>query len=216
MQVDRNTDNNGARTELGKYPLLFNIQKRVLKYWINIQKRPYAIIGKLTSDVTYANIGIQKKISTEFSPQVVKLAFTRPTVSLQLHRQQYSTSFTAYWRSRIENSAKLSHFYYKFKNTIGTEKYLLQGLNPQDRKALASFRLGDHKLAVETLRRVTPKVPYENRICSFCRTEVENETHFLAKCAERRYGPVRDKFFSEIQQRVPNFQHLSGDDKVLF
>ena len=116
----------------------------------------------------------------------------------------------------VENSAKLSHFYYKFKNTIGTEKYLLQGLSPQYRKALASFRLGDHKLAVETLRRVTPKVSYENRTCCLCRREVENETHFLATCAENRYIPVRDKFFTEIEQRVPNFLHLSGADKVLF
>ena len=216
LQVDRNTDNNGARTELGRYPLLFNIQKRVLKYWNSIRRRQFAIIGKLTSDVAYENIGIKNKVSTEFSPQVAELAPTRPTKCLQLHKQQYSATFTDYWRSRVENSAKLSHFYYRFKSTIGTEKYLLQGLSPQDRKALASFRLGDHRLAVETLRRVTPKVTYENRICSLCRTEVENEIHFLATCAESRYRPVRDKFFTEIEHRVQNFKNLSSTEKVLF
>ena len=53
LQVDRNTDNNGARTELGRFPLLFNIQKRVLKYWNSIQKRQFSIIRELTSDIAY-------------------------------------------------------------------------------------------------------------------------------------------------------------------
>ena len=78
-------------------------------------------------------------------------------------------------------------------------------MSPQYRKALASFRLGDHNLAVETLRRVKPIVPYENRTCSFCSTEVENETHLLATCAAVRYRPVRDSFFTEIEQIVLNF-----------
>ena len=66
LQVGRNTDNNGARTEIGKYPLLFSIEKRMLKYWHSIGKRQGSIVEKLVNDETFRNIGISKKMSMRF------------------------------------------------------------------------------------------------------------------------------------------------------
>ena len=188
----------------------------MLKYWHSIGKRHGSIVEKLVNDETFRNIGISKKMNHEVSQQCRDQLLTKLAKSLQIHRKQFQESFTNFWRIRTEKSAKLSHFYFTFKNTLGAEKYLYQGLSPQYRRVLASFRLGNHKLAVETLRFVTPKIPYQNRICSLCPTGVENETHVLTKCTDIRYSNARDSFYTEIESRVPSFRQLTDEDKCFF
>ena len=84
------------------------------------------------------------------------------------------------------------------------------------RKILAAFRLGNHSLETETLRRVTPKIPYENRLCTFCREEAESETHFLQKCKAPFYTDPRKAFVEKVSALVPNFGALSSDDMVFY
>ena len=113
-------------------------------------------------------------------------------------------------------STKLSHFYYTFKNPWTPEKYLVNMKNPKVRQTLAKFRLGNHKLAVETPRYVRPKIQYEDRKFALCRLEVENEIHFLFKCPHASYNSMRNKFIDEITQKVHNFDLLTAEDKTDF
>ena len=84
------------------------------------------------------------------------------------------------------------------------------------RKTLATFRLGNHKLAVETLRYVAPKVPYEDRLCPLCRREAESEAHFLLKCNSTVYTEARRDFIGKVTASVRNFDALSDNDKVFY
>ena len=55
--------------------------------------------------------------------------------------------------------------------------------NPHHRITINKFRLGNHKLRIETGRHTIPKTPINLRICLFCHSnEVENEIHFLFSC----------------------------------
>ena len=52
------------------------------------------------------------------------------------------------------------------------------------------FRLGNHKLRIETGRHTIPKTPEHLRTCQICNTsEIENETHFLLRC--NAYNDIR-------------------------
>ena len=91
-----------------------------------------------------------------------------------------------------------------------------QRIDPQRRKTLATFRLGNHKLAIETLRYVSPKIPYANRICPLCGMEAETEIHFLFKCGAAPYQEKRQKFIAEVTALVKNYDALCNEDNVFY
>ena len=124
------------------------------------------------SDPEYANIGIMQKVSCD----VMKNCAQGSTVkAIRTHRKNFLSQYSDYWRLRIEKSGKLGHFYYTSKTAFSAEKYLSFIQDPKHRQTLAKFRLGDHKLAVETLRLARPKIAYADRKCALCQMEVENE-----------------------------------------
>ena len=213
LQVSSATDNIGARSELGKSPLLYSIQKRSIRYWASLSRRPDSIIGKLLGDPAYNEIGIATKVRSDI---MINCKMVNTPKAIRTHRAHYETQFSDYWRQRAVNSPKLSHFYYTFKTTYSLEKYLCDVKDPTLRKVLATFRLGNHKLACETLRSVRPRIPYEDRKCSKCEAEAENEIHFLFRCSWVGYRDVRQAFTTVISNIVNNFKLLSADDKSLF
>ena len=58
------------------------------------------------------------------------------------------------------------------------------------------------------------KLKREQRLCPFCPTLVEDEIHFLLICSG--YKTMREKLFSEIGEKIPNFQNFQNDQKFLY
>ena len=84
--------------------------------------------------------------------------------------------------------------------------------NPHHRIAINKFRLGNHKLGIETGRHTIPKTPLNLRIWSFCHSnEVENEVHFLFSC--QLYDSLRLKFFNDITDKYSLFTELDINAK---
>ena len=165
------------------------------------------------ADATYRHEGLTAKANSDII-QNCRQGTTAKTI--RMHEKSFQNSYNDYMKIRTEKSTKLSHFYYTFKNPWTPEKYLVNMKNPKVRQTLAKFRLGNHKLAVETLRYVRPKIQYEDRKCALCRLEVENEIHFLFKCPHASYNSMRNKFIDEITQKVHNFDLLTAEDKTDF
>ena len=103
--------------------------------------------------------------------------------------------------------------YNKFKDTFQLEKYLMAIKNKSSRANICNLRISSHKLEVEQGRYKRPKVDYDDRICRFCKTHVENEYHFLLQCG--LYHEVRQNFLKLLLQIMPNFLSLSDKDKFL-
>ena len=146
------------------------------------------------------------------------LSAPNDTTARQLgeHKNLFIKEFTSYWHNRVEKSQKLKHFYYTFKTANAPEKYLTSNINPQHRQVFAAFRLGNHKLAIKTMRYSRPKIPYEERLCPFCKTEVEDETHFFFKCLMEAYTGIREAFLSQVSQIVTKFCLLNEVDKTFY
>ena len=216
LQVGSVTDNNGARSEAGKLPLLYNLQKRLIKYWAGIQKRPNSIVGRLISDESYSRLGIRQKVESGLSEILTGLSSTNLNTQIAMHRTWFIEKFTAFWTVKVENSQKLKHFYFTFKHEFGAEKYLQLRMDPQLRRTLAKFRLGNHKLATETLRYIVPKIPYANRMCPLCKAEAETEAHFLLKCSADIYTVARSEFIAKVATLARNFSDLTCEDKVFY
>ena len=184
-----------------------------MRYWASLSKRPDSLIAKLVADPAYSDIGIPAKMKSDV---MKNCSFDNVSRGTKAHKLNFESQFIEYWRQRVKNSSKLSHFYYTYKSTHDAEKYLVSIVDPKYRQTLATFRLGNHRLAVETLRAARPKVPYEDRTCPVCHTGVENEVHFLFKCGWYGYQETRQRFTSEMAGIVNNFHELSAEDKSVY
>ncbi|KAJ7031290.1 hypothetical protein C8F04DRAFT_898677, partial [Mycena alexandri] len=82
--------------------------------------------------------------------------------------------------------------------------YLTMVPVPAHRKALTRLLLSDHNLSVERLRypaRHRLPIPRDERLCRFCRRDVEDEVHALLECDA--YSPLvalRDTFLEDAFQ----------------
>ena len=83
------------------------------------------------------------------------------------------------WKPELLSKPKL-RTYIVFKENYETELYLKLNIDRFSRSIVAQLRCGILALKVETGRYTG--VELENRICELCKTEVENEEHFLFKC----------------------------------
>ena len=125
-------------------------------------------------------------------------------------KQNIRKALTAHQLRLIDTDRKLN-FYASFWKDRKKNECLDLINNPHHRIAINKFRLGNHKLRVETGRHTIPKTPINLRICSFCHSnEVENGIHFLFSCQ------LYIKFFNDITDKYSLFKELDIHAKVLF
>ncbi|EPT05441.1 hypothetical protein FOMPIDRAFT_1111341, partial [Fomitopsis schrenkii] len=72
--------------------------------------------------------------------------------------------------------------------------------NQKHRAALIRLLASDHPLAVEQMRRRTPPVPREWRVCRFCarRGSIEDEAHTLLRCPGAMLAEPRRRFSGQV------------------
>ena len=73
------------------------------------------------------------------------------------------------------------------------------------RKELVKFRIGDHKLRLETGR--YDQIPRVNRFCPLCKSnQIQDEFHFLIYY--NKYSILRHEFQKKIELIISNFKQL--------
>jgi len=101
--------------------------------------------------------------------------------------------YILYWQHTMQNSAKLK-FFKTFKNDYTPSSYLGLTSKLSERKELLTFRIGNHKLRIETGR--YDQIPRANRLCPICAcNQIEDESHFLIYC--NKYSILRNKFYKK-------------------
>ena len=100
--------------------------------------------------------------------------------------------FICEWKIKLKENSKLD-LYDQIKHVFGKEKYLDDLTSFQMRKSISKFRCSDHRLEIEVGRH--KKTKREERYCTFCPNEIENESHFLSKCPS--YKSLRLNLFNK-------------------
>ena len=67
---------------------------------------------------------------------------------------------------------------------------------------------------IEKGRHARPKVERSDRKCPFCKTEVEDECHFITKCL--LYMKNRNELYSVIKRICLHFDNLSDKQKLIY
>ena len=72
--------------------------------------------------------------------------------------------------------------------------------------------VSNSKLMIEEGRH--HNVSIENRICPLCKTDIENEFHFVMECTQLHN--LRKHLFESLTEIVPAFANMNTDDKFRF
>ena len=89
------------------------------------------------------------------------------------------------------------------------ESYLTLNLSRSHKTTLtlSKFRIGNHKLRIETGRHTKPKIPPQQRICKTCNI-MEDEIHFLVDC--KLYSDIRNKYKLTKQTDIDSVDHFKN------
>ena len=219
LGVNRKTTNIACRGELGKFPLLISIHKRMIKYISHINTLPdFALVKQafLISKELYI------KNQQGFYQNVMKILKSYdPSFELNeletITQHQLSefinnvrNKYTTFWKHKLQNSSKLS-FLASFKTEFKLEEYLTFVKNSSHRRLLCQFRTSSHKLSIESGR--YQNISRQQRLCEYCNSnEVEDEHHFSISC--KYYEQQRNDFHDILQNNFNIQANLQSTDDL--
>lgn len=210
LGVHRTSSNLASRAELGRYPLLLDINKRASKFWFHLSK---------SNSETYHHKAFKTKSFTHHADPLFILAKKNNINKLNLLPKSILREIDAtnqmlyieFWKEEIKNNNKLE-IYRSLNRNYCLAPYLQNIKDRKKRNILTKYRISDHNLHIETGRHKQTWLPRDMRSCSFCTNEVENEEHFLLYCC--KYTPIRETYFVELKKYIPNFEILPSQSKI--
>ena len=219
--------NIGIRSELGRYPLHIEIIKRIMRYKLYLLKSEE---GSLLHDAFKTNeelnrSGIQTWSSwTEFITKELDMTdngLSKTSIASIVNKLK--CNYKSYWQQQIHNDARNApgqknklRTYRKFKLEFEHEKYWDVLTDRSERKQLCNFRLGVHKLHIET-GRYHPYIPADDRICHSCVNQieaVEDEIHFIMGCP--KHNKLRSNLFSIAKKESAHFDSFNNYQKFVW
>ena len=151
--VNRKTTNIACRGELGKFPILISIHKRMIKYISHINTLPDFALVKQAFLISkelyiknqqgfYQNV---MKILKSYDPSF-ELNELETITQHQLSEfiNNVKNKYTTFWKHKLQNSSKLS-FLASFKTIFN----LTFVKNSSHRRLLCQFRTSSHKQSIE-------------------------------------------------------------------
>ena len=153
----------------------------------------------------------------KFDYLIMKDGVLNPKVSVQMVEKRVMENYKKQWlqdikseKSRHGKGGNKLRTYKELKNVYAPEPYALCIMGKKQRSALAKLRCGTAPIRIETGR--YEGIPVEERFCSFCTSEVEDELHVLTKCPV--YADLRDELYSTIGIYMPSFNIMSDVKKM--
>ena len=219
LGVHSKTTNFAVLSELGRFPLHFDIAKAIINFWTRLEnldsfpllQDAYSHSKRLFVQNKSSWYGSFKQIiqsvphisnnnGTKFSKERVKRILREVYVNL--------------WNEQLhESSEGKLRTYTKFKINQGFEKYLSVMSSFELRRSITKLRVSSHHLEIESGR--YQGIPSDQRICRQCDSgEVEDEIHFLLCCP--KYSDDRHHILNSISQSCSNFSQLNNQDKFIW
>ena len=110
---------------------------------------------------------------------------------------------------------KFPNSHKQFKGSFTCEPYIDLVCNRNQRSFLSRFRVGSHRLRVETGRWTFPKIDFEDRTCLYCDSGViDDEVHFITQCKLTESN--RNSFYSILSKFDGSFFLLNDADKLKY
>lgn len=228
IKVSKYTHNTAVYGELGRYPLSFNIELRIVNYWCKILSSKgsklncimYNIMYQLWSNGKYESPWLKsvKNILQNCGLNFiwVEQAFPSKEWVSQKVKSTTSDQLLQNWREKVNSEIIFSN-YRIYKDTIGYENYL--DFLPQHLKyAMAEFRTGSSKLSVNS--RTNSDLPRHAKTCNKCHNngKLGDEFHFLFECSilEELRRNILPKYFRSNINTLKMYELLNSGKVATF
>ena len=123
--------------------------------------------------------------------------------------------FNNLYDDRNEPNGNKLRTFRMYKNNLETDFYVKNVFNRQHRRILSNFRSGCLPLAIETGRYTKPKVPLNQRTCTYCKNNcIEDEMHFLLSC--NFYSDLRFLLSEKAYQIFNEYYDMDLRDRFIF
>uniref|UniRef100_A0A3B1JC70 ribonuclease H n=1 Tax=Astyanax mexicanus TaxID=7994 RepID=A0A3B1JC70_ASTMX len=222
LKVQRKTPTNACRAELGRFPLIINIQKRALNFWMHLKTSPSDTLqfralqtqelNPEKSSLSQLVLRLINSLTDTNRQQPQPSTALPPKLNIRQITKHSQSDYLEHWQKEIQTQNKLE-CYRALKTEYKLEEYLLTVRDRKQRQILTKYRLSDHRLAVETGRYKQSWLPREERLCAHCSTgEVETEMHFLLQC--EKFKETRNFFINKFNYLIQNFETFSLLEKL--
>ena len=205
LHIDTRSPNDLVYGELGRYPLYINSFVKCIKYWLQLNRmdtfrlpfKAYKILynldsnGKRTWATNVRNFLNVHGFSFVWNNQGVE----NVNIFLRCLKQRLIDCRWQDWHDHIQNSDSFAK-YKLFKMSFDIEPYIEMEMNVYIKSAFTKFRFGISSLACHYNRFVN--VNENDLLCRLCRSEIENEIHFLFCCpalSDLRVKYIKPKFY---------------------
>ena len=224
LGVHKKSMNFGILSELGRFPLYYDVIKSMLNYWYRLENLDSQFSLLKDAYVTSQNLSHSKKTSwygsmksiLEMIPDINHLSSPLPKInSFKANMKKILKSyFIDLWNTElVKHSDGKLRTYVTFKSVFGREKYLSIIGNFEQRRSLTKLRISSHHLRIESGRYQGTLL--NDRTCTRCNSgDVEDEYHFLFQCV--KFNDDRNHLFQEITKSCPNFLTLNARDKLIW
>ena len=189
LGVRKQTKTEAVFLELGTVPLMLHATKMSIKNWDRIREGMCnSLLSAAFEEAVENDLPWITSIKHTFESNGLLQVFLSPEIEVEENQTPYDLLFqrmkdqfqqTAF--EKVRNSEKLS-LYSQLKTESGAERYLSDVTNIRHRTAMTRLRMSAHSLHIEEGRYTIPITSREDRICTLCKTGVEDETHLLVKC----------------------------------
>ena len=237
LGVSKNTSSLGAKAEQGEFPISLTIMQKIVQYFARASQFSENTLCKkalLQQDVLYkCECTNNKQVKRSYLHSVyniVKLSkcykLTLNNKGLKLSKQckkhlkislqeVYSTLYFDSFQNKLNKTESKLRSYNLVKTNYGKEAYLSEIKSSNTRRSISKIRLSDHKLPIETGRRMG--ISCENRICNMCNlNKVGDEFHFITECKNEDIAKLRFKLYCNIVKIQPQFKYLCERNKFLY
>ena len=200
LKLGKSTPNCMIYGETGKLPLQFNVEKRVLSFWMKISEDKNTKIAvkmyKIALELQGKSILVKHKslnYNFKWISKVESILHSLGYQNLWEMQKQYDSKLPLYknicssvreallsvWRNKVETGSRCTN-YKLFKQTLKLE-YYLSNVSPQLRIIMSRFRCGYNRLPVNIFKQ---KNEIEvDKSCKLCELGVVgDEYHYLFKC----------------------------------
>ena len=223
LGVGKKAVNLAVLSELGLMPVAIDALKLSVGFWLHVinsqnnllVNKAYTENMKLTNSFTSKMEQVFKKAGFH-SVWLNQNTFSKKRLLFSFQKR-LQEKFVSFWKNSIfmdENKPNKNKLrtYRDLKSDFSLEKFLLLDLQKDIISNYVRIRISNSKLLIEQGRH--QNIPLENRICSYCNSDVENEFHFIMKCKD--FEHLRTKLFSDITDIIPGFRDLSDIEKFNF
>ena len=216
LGVRKQTNTSAVHLEVNSTPLLFNAIKGAVKNWERIKyNRCNTVLRAAYNEASKDDLPWTNSIKEIFQSNGLSDKFLATEEETEESKRPHNVIFNIlkenFKKSTLESikeSSRLS-IYSMLKQEARAERYLTYITDTRHRTALTRLRMSSHSLHIETGRYT--ETDREDRICTLCKTGVEDESHFLITCP--MYKDLRSKYLADFCGTLTS--SLSDHEKAL-